>query len=289
MEKRKGLSGGYGYLLLSIVFVTLFATGTTIASESIEGISDFTGVTPPSEIRACNVIAEDLYRDNLIFKIGDGYPFLPKEELDRYTSSLNFSNNDTLSLFDDENDGYDGVHILDKNFENVQSLENITYAYSNFGGGNITINVYSESTGVGEDYELKKQVFITNESTDIIETSESVDEKRLEKMRLEIKMKRNNLTEENPLIYYVGLRGTKLDEKVDYVWYKDIGTSIANLYSRTKQMAYCSVMQIANLFHAVTMTTGEWWMDMVLVPFQIVLLIIIIRVVSEIVSAFPFT
>lgn len=286
MEHRKGLSGGYGYLLLSVVFITLFATGTTIASESIEGISDFTGVTPPSEIRACTQVPKKAYDDNIIFKIGDGYPFVPKDETDFGINFLNNSDNRTLTLQDDDDFGQ---LRIEKDFEYIQVLENITYGYSNFGGGNISIRVFSEAPGLYKEYQLLKEINITEDEEDVVRTSEAVDNKELEKMRLIVEMERTNNTFQNPMIYYVGLIGEQKDEEVEYVWYKDLGSNLLGLYGKTKQMAYCSIMQIANLFHAVTMTTGEWWMDMVLVPFQIVLLIIIIRVVSEIVGAFPFT
>jgi len=285
MRTRKGLSGGYNYLILSIVFITFFATGATIASESIEGISEITGVTPPSEIRACNLVSEELYGDDLLFQIGGGYPFIDPDTMSYYTSNVN-TTEDLMKLPEGENYGR---HIVYKEFEKVQSLENITYGYSNIaGGGNITIEVYTESTGVGEEYELVEQIKITSGSSDIIQTSYSVDSERIEKLQLRVILERRN-TSYQPIVFYVGLRGEELDENIDYIWYKDLFTGLGELYSRTKQMAYCTVMQIANLFKAVTMTTGEWWMDMVLVPFQIVLLMLVIRVITSIVSSFPFT
>lgn len=287
---RKGALSGYNYIVLTIVFMIFFSTGLAIASESIEGISKVVGITPPSEIRACNTVDEDLYQDDLLLKLGDGYPFTFSEEFDIVTSTLNFTDR-YIRLPSTDNEGR---HMIQKRFDTYQIVNNISIATSNFvptgypDGTNITINLYNESTGYLQKKNLVKQIKITEGYSDIREESFAADDIKIGKMWLEIKMERLN-DSYNPMLYYVELRGENTDANVDYPFYREAYSGISRFLGQVKQIGYCGVMQLANLFKAVTFSTGEWWLDMILIPFQIVMVIIIVRIAAEIIASFPFT
>ena len=52
----KGTFIDYNYLIIIIMFFVVFVTGLALASESIEGIQEITGVTPPTELEACRLL-----------------------------------------------------------------------------------------------------------------------------------------------------------------------------------------------------------------------------------------
>lgn len=286
---RKGALSGYNYVVLTIVFMIFFSTGLAIASESIEGISEVVGITPPSEIKACETVQTELYENNTIFKIGEGYPFENEEDFTVQRNGLNTTENNIK--LDDGDTG--GNIVITKNFENVHTLESINLATSNFApdgypdGSQVIVRI-SEYDFDYLNSELIKEIRYNTSYSNIQEETISFDNQTIGKLRVGVWLSRDN-TSYQPILYHLALNGQELDEKVEYVFYKDIVSELSDLYGRAKQITVCGIMQLSNLFKAVTFSTGEWWLDMVLIPFQIVLVIIIVRITAEIVSSFPFT
>ena len=319
---RKGVWIDYNYLVLILMFFVVFSTGLSFASESVPNVDSLTGVTPPNEVSACEPPAtqkdvwyrkgtEDVsWNDGLPsshidvynvwtptieqdesgdwFIVEDVIDYMSPEEGDRLakdeprqslriTSAQGITGNyyieqpPILGGRESYFDLYGKVQVEKMKFYSwtppgteikviLRNLENVSEPYT------YTITPDRREDYIGETTINLDEIQVNGENVVV----------NPDTLEIEFNMSKLRSDFVSPRLHTVRMYGSHLT--VDEGW---IGQSL-----RTGK---CMIAQLFNLFNIVTLQTGYFWIDMFLVPFQIILLMFIGKLIAHAVSSLPFT
>ena len=310
INTRKGVFIDYNYLVIILVFFVLFTTGITLASDQVEGIEEFTGVTPPTEIEACNWkdIEGDLWYQkgtdawNWDYGRVGGDAVLDNVEVEWIDEG------DPEHLHPDEPTNF--IQLEDPFFSDVTEgtyteidREVLAGRPGNFNiPGNVAVNqirlwsytpentelelLFEYEDGENASQQWSYTVEYENRDDDgigeyvidaediVLEDGSSVVVQ--DDVEITFTLRRDDGDDVSPRLNRARFYGELVDYEEGFI-------------SSGVNMGRCVIAQVLNLFNIITFRTGYMWIDLVLIPFQIVLLFFIVKIVIDAVSGLPFT
>lgn len=281
----KGFTVNYTIFLVVIGFFVLFTTGLAIASQHVDGIDDMTGIEPPSEIEACQVLSdEEDIETGYFLQIGGGYN--SEEVMDNYVSRNWLSTSDSMRIEEGEESAWFEGDVIYSDYKRY--LENITVEYSILGNdSSVEVSVSNMSAGIAGNFRtgetIAEETF--NESTDgDIETVKlDVEPQLVAGTAVRIDLDRGDENQE-PILWRVTWDGYESDEEItDLI--RGMFRGIGNLVTTAVAGAKCVFAQVGNLFKIVVFNTDNSVINGLILPFQIVFSLMLILLALRVLEA----
>lgn len=302
MNYRKGTFIDYNYLVIILMFFVVFTTGVGLASEHIDGVSEITGVSPPTEIDACKLgaLETDIVYSKGVDRTSWTEGINVDVELTR-TQIYSVEEDDISEMIPEEPEQFvaleewwilditDGNYLEQNTFRRpayyqvsgIARTEQIDVLSWTPPGTTIEVSLENLEDTTDDfsyviDPENREEYFgwYTIEQEDIEINGENVDLNPESEIRFTLERIGDDF--ESPRLYATDIYAPHIEIDEGFI-------------DRSLRMGRCAIAQSFNMFNIVTMQTGYLWIDMVLVPLQIILMFFIIKIVADTVSALPFT
>lgn len=301
----KGTFIDYNYLIIIIMFFVVFVTGLALASESIEGIQEITGVTPPTELEACRFVMPegeiwyqkgtdavswtsgianehvllDQISINTLEEGGENH-LAPDEPLEHIAIEDWVLTNYLTGRYTEVATGIGTRGWFD--IQGTVIVEDMKFYSWTPPGTHITVtldNLVNETESWSytihpdnrEDfigwYEIGQEEIMIGDNYIYVD----------EEVEIEFELSRDSTDFESPRLSTAEMYGSHIE------------TEDEGVLRRGLRMGRCAMAQTFNLFNIITLQTGHMWIDIILIPFQIALLFFIIKIVANVVSSLPLT
>lgn len=253
----------YNMLLSIILIFVVFSVFTTAAAKAYPNVSKVTGVKSPSDIDACTVNKPTVpvllqYGTNTS---GLDWPtggLLGNAQLDNVEIQNQF-----ISLQTNETQGSYTVPGL--TFSDSYTLDKIGSTATVPTSTDITYSVATDNQQLS--YSVPDGS--NNESVSIV-----VPEQGTGTATLQINMSRTSTADPSPVMdttAWYGLDSNQTEAQLNIL-----------------QKGNCAVQQVANMFSWTVHSSGNFWIDTILLPFQIIFVLLLLAAIVNIASVLPF-